>query len=237
MELSKLIPFTQRLKSYLNMVALIAIKDLRSEARGRAILAVWAAFGLLIFLTFYVSLNVFQYGFQTTAPTILWVAFAITGTMSLTQSYNQELEYGGWHALLMSPMDHSAIYFGKLISNLIVSLIAEIVIVIGFSFVYDWPVDSLGMLLALLLGTVGFVSVGTLAAAFVIEKRGKELLLPLMVLPVIIPVIALAGQLTSLALTQSMTVEWGLIIIILLGYDIITVFGAAAAFSLIAELY
>jgi heme exporter protein B len=115
--------------------------------------------------------------------------------------------------------------------------VAEIVILVGFSLVYGWPVDSWGILLTMILGTLGIVSVGILAAAFVIDKRGRELLLPLMVLPVIIPVIALAGQLTSLALTQPMTAEWGLVIVLLVGYDLITVLGGAAAFSLITELY
>ncbi len=227
----------QDIQHYLNIVIAIATKDLRSEARGKAVLATWSTFGLLIFLTFYISINFFDYAYQSIAPTILWVAFAITGTMSLTQGYNQELELGGWQGLLMSPINHSAIYFGKLISSVIVTLVAEIVILIGFSFVYDWPVTSLGVLVAMVLGTIGFVSVGILGAAFVLEKRGKELLLPLMVLPVIIPVIALAGQLTSLALTQSVSAEWSLIIVLLVGYDLITVLGSAAAFSLITELY
>ena len=227
----------QVMEYYLNIVIAIAVKDLRSEARGKAILATWSTFGLLIFLTFYISINFFDYAYLSIAPTILWVAFAITGTMSLTQGYNQEVELGGWQALLMSPINHSAIYFGKLLSSVVVSLVAEIVILIGFSFVYDWPVDSLGVLLAMVLGTVGFVSVGVLGAAFVLDKQGKELLLPLMVLPVIIPVIALAGQLTSLALTQAMSPEWNVIIVLLLGYDLIIVLGGAAAFSMITELY
>ncbi len=222
---------------FIRLAALIAAKDLRSEARGRHILAVWGVFGLLIFVTFYVTLGLFQLDFLTVAPGIMWVVFALIGTLGLTQSYNQELEAGGWQALLMSPIDHSAIYFGKLASNVVVSLIAEIVVLVGFSFVTRWPVDSFGTLLALVLGTIGFIGVGVLAAAFVIDKRGKELLLPIMVMPVVIPVIALAGQMMAVALRQPLSSEWSFIVILLVGYDLVTVLAGAAAFSMIAEMY
>ncbi|MBV7332388.1 heme exporter protein CcmB [Chloroflexi bacterium TSY] len=222
---------------FIRLVAFIAAKDLRSEARGRRILAVWGVFGLLIFVTFYVTLGLFQLDFLTVAPGVMWVIFALIGTLGLSQSYNQELESGGWHALLMSPINHSAIYFGKLASNVVVSLIAEIVVLICFSFVTRWPVDSLGTLLALVLGTIGFIGVGALAAAFVINKRGKELLLPMMVMPVVIPVIALAGQMMSLALRQPLSSEWGFIVTLLIGYDLVVVLAGAAAFSMISELY
>jgi heme exporter protein B len=226
-----------RLRRYLQVVAAIAAKDLRSEARGRKILAVWATFGLLLFMVFYLSLNISQIAFQTVAPAVLWVIFALISTMALGRGFNQEHELGGWQALLISPINHSAIYFGKLISNLVVTLIAEIAVLVGFSLLYHWPVDTMGMLIVLVLGTLGLMAVGTFVAAYVADKGGVELLLPLMVLPVVIPVIALAGQMTAVVLSQPLSSDWLIVLVFLVGYDAITVLGGAAAFSWIAELY
>lgn len=86
---------------------------------------------------------------------MLWIIFALIGTMGLGRGFNNEHDLDGWLALLISPISHSAIYFGKLISNMIVTLIAEIAVLIAFSLIYHWPVDTLGMLIVLILGTLG----------------------------------------------------------------------------------
>lgn len=222
---------------YLRIVGAVAAKDLRSEARGRNILAVWASFGLLLFIVFYITVNFSEVAFRTVAPSVLWIIFALIGVMGLGRGFNQEHELGGWQALLTSPVNHSAVYFGKLISNMVVTLIAEIAVLIGFSFLDRWPVDSVGMLVILFLGTLGLMGVGTFVAAYVADRNGKELLLPLMVLPIIVPVIALAGQLTGVVLLQPLTTDWLIVLVFLAGYDAITVLGGAAAFTWISEFY
>jgi heme exporter protein B len=200
-------------------------------------LAVWSTFGLLLFIVFYITISMSQIAFQTVAPSVLWIIFALIGTMGLGRGVSQEHELGGWQGLMISPISHSAIYFGKLIANTIVTLTAEVGVLIGFSLIYHWPVDTIGMLLVLLLGTLGLMGVGTFVAAYVGNKGGKELLLPVMVLPVVIPVIALAGQLTSVVLGEPLTGNWLIVIVFLIGYDLITILGGAAGFAWISELY
>ena len=163
-----------QISQYLKIVAAVAAKDLRSEGRGRTILAVWGTFGLLLFIVFYITLNLSQNAFQTVAPGVLWIIFALIGTMGLGRGFNHEHELGGWQALMISPISHSAIYFGKLVSNLIVTLIAEITVLVGFSLIDHWPVDTLGTLIILVLGTLGLMGVGTFVAAYVADKGGER---------------------------------------------------------------
>ncbi|MEM7035054.1 MAG: heme exporter protein CcmB [Chloroflexota bacterium] len=227
----------RHIRQYIRITLAIAAKDLRAEARGRKILAVWASMGILLLVVFYVTITLSQIAFATVAPSVLWFIFALIGTIGLGRGFHQEYSLGGWQALLISPINHSAIYFGKLLSNLIVTLIAEIAVIVAFSIIYHWPVDSMGMLLVLILGTTGFMGVGTLVSAFLADKPTKELLLPVMVLPIVIPIIALSSQLTSTVLAQPLTSDWIIVILFLLGYDAIIIIAGAAAFSFIAELY
>jgi heme exporter protein B len=229
----------ESLKLYLGIVAAVAIKDLRSEARSRDILGGWATFGLLILLVFSVTINVAALPVETFGPGFLWVSFALVGTIGLNQSFSQERDRGGWTALLLAPIDHSAIYFGKLIGNLVISFIAEAAVLAGFFVFYGPPIDLVGLVVVTFLGTLGFVGVGTLLAAFVATSHSKQLLLPILMLPIVIPVIQLASALMSGALIGSgLAFEAkGFVIVFLIGYDVIAVLGGASAFSFITELY
>ncbi|MGH2592299.1 MAG: heme exporter protein CcmB [Anaerolineae bacterium] len=227
----------ESLAQYLGIVAAIVWKDLRSEARGRDIFSLWVAFGLLILFVFSTTIDTTALPFEAIGPGFLWVSFALVGTIGLNQSFSQERDRGGWEALLMAPADHSAIYFGKLISNLVFTLVAEIAVLVGFTIFSRLSADPFGLLFATFLGTLGFVGVGTLLAAFVANTRAKELLLPVMLLPVIVPVIALASQLTAGALAGTTADTSAIVAVFLIGYDAIAILGGAAAFSFITELH
>ena len=227
----------ENLAQYVRIIAAVAWKDLRSEVRGREVFGLWFTFGLLILFVFSVTIDITTLPLEAVGPGFLWVAFALVGTIGLNHSFSQERERGGWEALLMAPADHSAIYLGKLLANLAFTLTAQAAILAGFTVFVRAPADPLGLLLATLLGTVGFLGVGTLLAAFVASAPAKQLLLPVMLLPVIVPVIALASQLTAVALVGASSDASALVVIFLVGYDAIAVLGGAAAFSFITELY
>ena len=95
-------PFQFRnIRQFMRIALIIAAKDLRSEARGRKILAVWASMGILLLVVFYVTITLSQIAFATVAPSVLWFIFALIGTIGLGRGFHQEYNLGGWHALLI----------------------------------------------------------------------------------------------------------------------------------------
>lgn len=223
------------LNRWVSVARAIAFKDLRTEARARTILTVWITLGLLLLAIVFVTVRASDVPFEQVVPSALWLIFALIGTLAVGRGYTDEHELGGWHGVLIAPVPHSAVYMGKLAANLVVTLIAELTVVIGYSLMAEWPADSPALLLTILLGTIGLTAVGTLAAAFVTSRQLSDLLLPVMVLPVLVPVVALAGQLTNAALDERLSGEWLTVFVLLVGYDLIVVAAAAAAFAFVTD--
>lgn len=217
------------------VAAAVAVKDLRSEARGRTILSVWLTLGSLLLAVVFVTLSASDVAPERVAPSALWLVFALIGTLAVGRGNGGEYELGGWRGLTMTPAPRPAIFAGKLAANLVVTLVAELAVVIGYSLVVAWPRDTLGLLLTLVLGTIGLVAVGTLAAAVLADRRSGDLLLPVMVLPVVVPVIGLAAQLTQASLDRDLSADWWTVVTLLAGYDLVVVLGAAAAFTFIVD--
>ena len=225
------------LKHYLQVVAAIAIKDLRSEIRRRTILTSWITFGMLVMVVFSVAtVNVSTDTILNIGSSFLWTTFALIGTIGLNQSFRKE-RLGGWDAMLMMPVDHSAIYLGKLLGNLLFSLVAELAVLATFITIYNPPANLPIVLFVLLLGTIGLTGMGNLLATFVMQSGTRELLLPVMLLPVVIPVIVLASSIMAGALSGQLSSAWIFSAVFLIGYDAIVILGGTAASSFITELY
>lgn len=227
----------QRYAEYFDIVAAIVRKDLAAEARRSEVLAPWATYGVMIIVVLWATVDISTLAMEQVGSGLIWVSFILVGAMGLSRSFAYERSHGAWEALLMAPVDHSAIYFGKLISNLLFTLVAEIAVLVAFAFLFGPPANALYLLFATIMGTLGFVSVGTLLAAFTSAMHNKELLLPIMLLPMVIPVIAIASGLTSGAFAGAIDSDWLIIVVFLTGYDLLLVAGGATAFSFMAELY
>lgn len=212
----------------------VAVKDLRGEARGRTILTVWLTLGLLLLAVVFITVGTADIDADRVAPSALWLIFALIGTLAVGRGYTDEHQLGGWLGVLTTPAPPGAVYLGKFVANLVVMLIAELAVIIGYSLVVAWPADSLGLLLTIVLGTIGLSAVGTLAAAFLSQRDAGDLLLPLMVIPVVVPVVALAAQATRESLATTLAAEWATVLVLLAGYDLLLLVGATAAFGFVA---
>ena len=170
---------------------LLLRKDLRLELRRRDSLLTMFFFGTLLLFVFHFSFDLAPDRVVEMAPALLWLAFLFTGTLGLAQMFHAERENHCLDALLMSPLDRGALFLAKTCFNLILMLLVEIVVMPLFWVLFNLPMWNLlpRLFLVTLLGTVGFCVLGTIMSAMTLRARARELLLPLVLFPLMIPVI------------------------------------------------
>jgi heme exporter protein CcmB len=185
------------------VVVLVARKDLTIEMRSREILFTTAFFALSCVLVFAFGFVKNGQAIDDVASAILWIAIAFSGTLALGRTFERERTNETLQALMLAPSDRPAIYLGKLIGVLVLLFVVEALLVPLVSLLFQMPVwGSPWLLLGLLVfGTLGFASVGTLFAAMLVRARSRDVLLPVLLYPITIPVI-IAGVRGTAALTQ-----------------------------------
>lgn len=183
----------------------IATKDLKAEFRTKQMLNSMAIFSLLVIVIFSISFGDLLSDSKIItqlAPGVLWISFAFAGMLGLSRSFASELENGCLEGLKVCPVDRSSIYTGKIISNTVLMFVVELITVPMFAVLFNYSIKgAFGLALIIMLGTVGFISVGTLLSALTVNTRTRELLLPLLLFPVIIPVIIPAVLATAKVLS------------------------------------
>ena len=176
---------------FLSQIFLLLRKDLLLELRRRESLLTMFFFGTLLLFVFHFSFDLPPDRVAEMAPALLWLAFLFTGTLGLAQLFEAERGNHCLEALLLSPMDRGALFLAKTAFNLILMVLVEIVVIPLFWILFNlrsWDVIP-NLFLVTLLGTVGFCVLGTLLSAVTLKARARELLLPLVLFPLMIPVI------------------------------------------------
>jgi heme exporter protein CcmB len=190
-------------RGFLKAVWVVTRKDLLIETRTREILLTTVFFALACVL-------VFAFGFvregrpvQDAAAGILWIAIAFSGTLALGRAFERERQGETLRALLISPIDRSALYLGKLCGILVLLAAVEVLIVPLVALMFQAPLfdHALLMLGLLAAGTLGFTAVGTLFAAMLVRARSRDVMLPVLLYPITVPVI-IAGVRGTAALLQ-----------------------------------
>jgi len=197
------------ISSFLRSVWAIIWKDLAAELRSRELLSAMLVFAILVILIFNFALELDAKTRSSVTAGVLWVTFAFAGTLGLNRSMAIEKDRGCIDGLLLAPVDRSAIYFGKMIGNLIFMLIVEAVVIPIYSLLYNVNLFNPGLIVVILLGSIGYVSVGTLLASMAVQTRTRDILLPILLFPVEIPVFIAAvkasmGFLQGLELSEIM---------------------------------
>ena len=219
------------------MRALTAIiwKDLAAELRSRELLSAMLVFALLVILIFNFSLELDAQARATVTSGVLWVTFAFAGTLGLNRSMAMEKDRGCLDGLLLAPVDRSAIYFGKAIGNLIFMLIVEAIVLPVYSVLYSVNLFKPGLLLVVILGSVGYVAVGTLLSSMAVQTRTRDVLLPILLFPLIIPVLIAAVKGSTGFLQGAASVDIFPWINLLVVYDVIFIAVAFMVFDYIVE--
>ncbi len=165
-------------------------KDLLLEIRRRESLISMFFFGVVILFLFHFSFEIPRERVADMAPGLLWLAFIFTGTLGLNQLFQVERENQCLEALLLSPMDRGALYLAKVFFNITTMLLVELFVFPLFWILFNldlWRILPSLFLIAI-FGTIGFCVLGTLLSAVTLKARSRELLLPLILFPFIIPV-------------------------------------------------
>jgi heme exporter protein B len=178
---------------YMADTVALARKDLLLELRGRETVPAMTAFVVSALVLFRFALTDER---TEAANGLLWVALLFTALLALTRAFAAERDQGLLDALVLAPCDRSAIWLGKLLATLVFLGLVEAVALPAFSIFFE-PVDA-ATVAAVVLADVGLCAAGTLLAAMVVGGRARELLLPVLFLPVTLPVL-IGGVGTSVA--------------------------------------
>jgi heme exporter protein B len=154
-------------------------------------------FALMVVVIFNFAFELRVENVENVAPGVLWVAISFAGILGLNRSLVLEKDRGCLEGLLLCPVDRSAIYLGKMLGNVIFMLAMEAVTLPVFSILFNLPLLSPSMLAIVALGTVGFAGVGTLFAAIAVNTRTREVMLPVLLFPIVVPLIIAAVKSTE----------------------------------------
>ena len=192
------------MNAFARIVWFIVKKDLTVEVRSLEILSTTMFFAVTVVLMFSFGLVVDGRPLNDVAAAILWVAIAFSGTLALGRTFERERHNDTLRALLLAPADRPALYVGKLLGILLLMGLVELVLVPLIGLLFNAPVIEQAVPLALLVvaGTLGFAAVGTLFAAMLVRARSRDVLLPIMLYPMTVPVM-IAGVRGTAALLQA----------------------------------
>lgn len=220
---------------FIRSLTAIIWKDLAAELRSRELLSAMLVFALLVILIFNFSLELDAQARATVTAGVLWVTFAFAGTLGLNRSMAMEKDRGCLDGLLLAPVDRSAIYFGKAIGNLIFMLIVEVIVLPVYSVLYSVNLFKPGLLLVIFLGSIGYVAVGTLLSSMAVQTRTRDVLLPILLFPLVIPVLIAAVKGSTGFLQGAQAVDIRPWINLLVVYDVIFIAVAFMVFDYIVE--
>jgi heme exporter protein B len=223
----------------------IAKKDLKAEFRTKQMLNSMVIFALLVIVIFS-----FAFGNEATifvtnlnkkivdllAPGMLWIAFTFAGMLGLSRSFAGEKEEGCLEGLKLCPVDRSEIYNGKVLSNAVLMFLMEMAALPIFVVLFSYDIKNIpGLIVVIILGTFGFIFVGTLLSALTVNTRTREILLPVILFPVLIPVILSAVTATGTMLANGNFSDVAGEMQILVVYDIIFFIVAQIVFEYTIE--
>jgi heme exporter protein B len=183
--------------AYLRALGAVVWKDLAAELRSRELLSAMLVFSLLVILIFNFALELDVRTRTSATAGILWATFAFAGTLGLNRSMALEKDHGCLDGLLLAPVDRSALYFGKALGNLFFMLLVEAIVLPIYSLLYNLNLFQPGLILVILMGSVGYVAVGTLLASMAVQTRMRDVMLPILLFPVVIPVLIAAVKASS----------------------------------------
>ena len=183
--------------SFLEQTLAILWKDIRCELRSKQTWTGMGLFALLVLVVFNFAFDLRVDNKAAIAPGVLWVAFVFASLLGLGRTIAAEREKGSMDRLLLCPVDRKAIYLAKLLGNMLFIGVVEIVALPVFAALFDIPLFSGALLLIVLLGTLGIATIGTLFSAMAAATRARELLLPILVFPLIVPVVIGAVRATG----------------------------------------
>jgi heme exporter protein B len=193
---------------FFKAVLAILRKDLQTELRSRELVNSMALFALLSIMIFSFALELDRIVRQEAVSGVLWVTVVFASILGLNRSLAMERDQGNLDAMLLAPINRTAIFCGKLIGNYLFALIVGLVLLPVMTLLYNTSLLHPWLLVTLLLGTLGFSTIGTLLATMTVQTRARESLLPIVMLPMALPVLLVAVQASTRILNNAPVEDW-----------------------------
>jgi heme exporter protein B len=175
-------------------------KEVLVELRARETVLAGAVFALLVLVIFNFAFDLRVENVAEVAPGVLWVTVTFAGVLSLGRAFARERDRRTLDGLLLAPVDRSALYLAKVAASFAAMLVVQLIAVPAFIALFNLSVVLPLLALGLLLGTLGLAGVGTLFAAIAAHTRAREVLLPLLLFPIQVPVILATVKTTGAAI-------------------------------------
>jgi heme exporter protein B len=207
----------------------ILSKDLRTEARTRQTVLSAIVFSLLTLVIFQFAFDLRRVDIKSLAPGVLWATFLFNAVLVLGRAFAVEREHSTIEALALAPMDRGVIFLAKWSSSFVFMLLTEVAVLLIFAVMFDLSAFSLLILPITLLATAGFSSAGTSLSVIAFNARAREVMLPLLLLPLTVPVLIAAVEATSLVLSGGGLSEVAPWLNLLIAFDIL--FGTVCYYS------
>jgi heme exporter protein B len=220
---------------FLRQVFAIIQKDLTAEYRTKENLSAMIVFALLVLVIFNFAFELQGLDIKVMGSGILWVAFTFSGILGLGRSFAAEKDKGSMEGVLLSPVDRGAIFLGKAISNWIFISIMQAVALPLFAILNNASIPWWPMVPYIVLGTIGFAGMGTLLSAVASSTKMREVMLPILLFPVTVPLLMAAVKLTAGALQMRDFSDVSIWFNILIAYDAIFMVVAFWVFEYVVE--
>lgn len=221
--------------TFWRVVTAIVWKDIRAELRTKDIFSSMFVFAVLSVIVFNFAFELRVPSMTMVAPGIIWVAVTFAGILGLNRAFVIEQDKGSLSGLLLAPVDRAAIYFGKMLGNLLFMLVVEAVLMPLVMIFFNVSVLTWQHAVVLFLGTFGFAAVGTIFAAIAVNTRAREVLLPILLFPVLVPVLVAGVKMTGGLLDGDALINMGNWLQLTIVYDIAFTVVAYMTFGYVVE--
>lgn len=223
------------MKAYARGVLAILWKDILVELRTKDILVSVFVFAVLSLVIFSFALRTDRATATLIAPGVLWVVFSFAGILALNRAFVTEREKGSLEGLLITPVPRDVIYFGKMLGSLIFMLVTEVVLLPVFVVLFNVALDLPRLLLIAFLATLGFAAVGTVFSAIAVHTRSREIMLPVLFLPVVVPVVISAVEASGRVLAGEPWANLAVWLQVLVAFDVIFLAVCSLVFEYVLE--
>ncbi len=220
---------------FLGPLAAMVWKDIVLELRSRELIASVFVFGLLLVVVFSFALEPDPSQADRLAPGILWVAFAFAATLAMNRAFAREQEAGGLEGLLVSPVSRDAIFLAKVATSLVFMLLVEAALLPAYAVMLGFSALSWTLGLVIVLATLGFALIGTLFSALAAQTRSREIMLPVLFFPIVLPVILAAVEASTLAVGGQTFIGLGRWLPLIAVFDALFLLICPLVFSFIVE--
>ena len=219
----------------LGHMATMVWKDILLELRSRELVISVIVFGLLVVIVFSFAIDPAPGQAKTLASGILWVAFAFAATLAMNRAFVREQEAGVLEGLLVSPVSRDAIFLAKATTSFLFMLLIEAVLLPAYAVMLGFSALSWTLGLTIVLATLGFALIGTLFSALAAQTRSREIMLPVLFFPIVLPVILGAVESTTRAIGGETFVGLGRWLPLIAVFDVVFLVICPWVFSFVVE--